>query len=586
MTSEGIGLRNRQVSLCEDVDPPLGVVEDEDSEEGFVQRASVPSQQLDFEDAVLFSELDSMENVLSSGGQLKFTGDPGGPTLTHLRQSWAATVVDLKLKPATVDLTDNDRFHLLVCLTGGGAGEQLGLLQKRLQQEVKARNEPIQREYERSLLTYQEEPAAYEALTDEEKAAEDRPEPPEEPVLSDSFIQPVTRFWTLLENLYPKRSTARVAEFRKFQMKPAESMANMVSRLQTLKLVLQQLKPASVFKFLDAIRPKSLADKVKDMLRMKKMDPNQWTVKDVGDIAIPLEKAQGEESLWTTSKPSASVVVPSGVSGGRSTKNTSVTCYHCGRLRHLKNKCPYTNSTTTKRKAITSARAGFANPKANRSDDKECYTCNKPGHIAKECPQQKGNVTKQVKRKPWCSHHEINTHASESCWALHPELRPSYLKERAAQSAQQASIVPAKTGSSLSANLGSALLSATKEPLSKGNLIMDSYYAEVVTTKCPHSTVEPFAANAGAARTERRSAETQGLRRVTQSNMPLSYLPFPDAPMQEQHPMKEPAPLVITDDLGSFTPWQFRFPRGNSAHTGKDEIDQDLLDATDLSQSF
>jgi hypothetical protein len=195
MTSLGIGLRNRQVPPREDIDPPQGVIGDEDSEVGgLVQReASVPPQ-LDFEDAVLFGELDSMENVLSSGGQLKFTGDPGGPTLTHLRQSWAATMVDLKLKPATVGLTDNDRFHLLVRLTGGGAREQLGLLQKTLQQEVRARNEPIQREYERSLLTYQEKLAAYEALTDEEKLAEDRPEPPEEPVLSDSFIQPVTRF--------------------------------------------------------------------------------------------------------------------------------------------------------------------------------------------------------------------------------------------------------------------------------------------------------------------------------------------------------------------------------------------------------
>jgi hypothetical protein len=250
-------------------------------------------------------------------------------------------VVDLKLKPATVGLTDNDRFHLLVCLTGRGAREQLGLLQETLQQEVRARNEPIQREYERSLLTYQEELAAYEALTDKEKAPEDRPEPPEEPVLSDSFIQLVTRFWTLLENLYPERSTARISEFRDFQMKPAESMANMVSRLQTLKLVLKQPEPASVFKFLDAIWPKSLADKVKDILRMKEMDPNQWTVKDVGDIAIRLENAQGEESLWTTSKPSASVVLPSGVSGGCSVENTSVTCYHCGRLGHMKNKCPY-----------------------------------------------------------------------------------------------------------------------------------------------------------------------------------------------------------------------------------------------------
>jgi len=56
-----------------------------------------------------------------------------------------------------------------------------------------------------------------------------------------------------------------------------------------------------VFKFLDAIWPKTLADKVKDIVRIKEMDPNEWTIKEVGDIAIRLEKAQGEESLWTTS---------------------------------------------------------------------------------------------------------------------------------------------------------------------------------------------------------------------------------------------------------------------------------------------
>jgi hypothetical protein len=51
---------------------------------------------------------------------------------------------------------------------------------------------------------------------------------------------------------------------------------------------------------------------VKDILRVKEMDPNSWTVQVVGDIAIRLEKAQGEETLWTTTKP---VVVPSGVFG-------------------------------------------------------------------------------------------------------------------------------------------------------------------------------------------------------------------------------------------------------------------------------
>jgi hypothetical protein len=211
MTSKGIGLRNRQVPPRDNVDPPLGAIVEEESdiEEPVQREASVPPQQHEFEDAILFSELDSMESVLSSGGQLKFTGDPEGPTLTHLRQSGAATEVDLK--SATVGLTDNDRFHLLVRLTGGEAREQLGLLQETLQQKVKARNEPLQREYKRSLLTYQGELAAYEALTDEQKAATDRPKPPEEPVLSDSFIQPVARFWSLLENLYPERSTARIS---------------------------------------------------------------------------------------------------------------------------------------------------------------------------------------------------------------------------------------------------------------------------------------------------------------------------------------------------------------------------------------
>jgi hypothetical protein len=166
-------------------------------------------------------------------------------------------------------------------------------------------------------------------------AAAERPEPPEEPVLSSTFIQPVERFWKLLEHLYPERSTARIQEFREFQMKPAKSMANTVSRLQTLKLVLKQPKPALVFKFLDVIWPKTLADKVKDILRIKEMDPNEWTVKEVVDIGIRLEKAQGEESLWTSSKPTASGGL-STMSNGSSAKNATVTCYKCGRIGHMK----------------------------------------------------------------------------------------------------------------------------------------------------------------------------------------------------------------------------------------------------------
>ena len=144
-------------------------------------------------------------------------------------------------------------------------------------------------------------------------------------------------------------------------------MANMVSRLQTLKLVLKQPEPASVFKFLDAIKPKSLADKVKDILRVKEMDPNSWTVQTVGDIAIRLEKAQGEETLWTTNK---TVVVPSVMSSGSSGKNAPVTCYRCGQKGHMQAQCPVkTGNKKTTKKAVTNAQSSFANPKANRSEE-------------------------------------------------------------------------------------------------------------------------------------------------------------------------------------------------------------------------
>jgi hypothetical protein len=343
--------------------------------------------------------------------------------------------------------------------------------------------------------------------------------------------------------------------------------------------VLKQPKPASVFKFLDAFRPKSLTDKVKDILRMKEMGPNALTVKNVGDIANRLEKAQGEESLCTTCKPASTSVLPSVVSSGSSGKSPAVSCYNCGRTGHIKNRCPYKNS----KNAVTNARSSFANPKANCSDDKRCYTCKKHGHIARECPQQKvsGNMDKPMKGNPWCTHHKINTHSSKSCWAMHPESRSSYLKERAAQRARQAKVVPAKSGNNLNVKPKPALLSATKTSHSDDSQTMDSYYAKEMVNESPHHVLTSFAVNAQAARVERRTAETQGLRRVTQADMPLSYLLYPDA-QREQYPVMEPAPPVVSDEMGSFMPRQHRPPGGDTALGGKDVIDQDLLDATDL----
>jgi hypothetical protein len=224
------------------------------------------------------------------------------------------------------------------------------------------------------------------------------------------------------------------------------------------------------------------------------------------------------------------------MSNGSSAKNATVTCYKCGRIGHMKSQCTYKSSKPVK-KTVTNARSSFANPKANLSDKRRCYTCNKLGHIAKDCSQKRlGNVTKRMKGKPWCSLLKINTHLLESCWMLHPGLRPSYLKEQAAQSAWQTKVVPAKLGSSLSVKPKPALLSAMKVSPPGVKQSMDDYYAEVMINESPSNhEVEPFAVNVKAATIQRRSAETQRLRQVTQADMPLSYLPYPDA-TREQHP--------------------------------------------------
>jgi hypothetical protein len=365
------------------------VLEVEAIEEDF---CSIPQAviYLDSEDTPNLAELEGMEtNSLVPVGQLKFRVDPGGPTLTHLRQTWAATEVDLKLKPATVALIDNDRFHLLVCLRGGQAREQLGSLHDRMEKELTAQNAPLLAAYQTEVDTYQAEQVAYTAAPDASRAGMQVPVAPQNPNLATAYSQPVVRFWQLLEQLYPERSTTRISEFREFQMKPGESMTNMVSRLQTFKLVLNQPKPTSVSKFLDAIWPKALAERVKDILRIKEMGPNLWTVKDVGDIAIRLEKAQGEESLWTSSHYSAG---PSGVSNGSFSKSTNVTCYGCGKEGHIKRNCP---TGTKKHKAKTKVRIAvaqsekFANPKTNHTGGQICYNCNQPGHIKKDCPQRR-----------------------------------------------------------------------------------------------------------------------------------------------------------------------------------------------------
>jgi hypothetical protein len=111
-----------------------------------------------------------------------------------------------------------------------------------------------------------------------------------------------------------------------------------------------------------------------------------------------------------------------------------------------------------------------------------------------------------------------------------------------------------------------------------------TYYAGEVFDRDANDLAGLFITTAGAATKERRSAGTQGLRRVTQADLPLSFLPHSDVPAATERPVPDlvPTPVVIVDELGPVTPRQlYRAPRVGKVYGGKDMISEDLLDDTD-----
>jgi hypothetical protein len=143
--------------------------------------------------------------------------------------------------------------------------------------------------------------------------------------------------------------------------------------------------------------------------------------------------------------------------------------------------------------------------------------------------------------------------------------------------------VPAKAGHSLNVKVRPTPLSTEKTTQPDVIQTMDSYYAEEGFDGDANDLAELFITAAGAATKERRSAETQGLRHVTQADLPLSFLPHSNVPAATEQPVPDPVPtpVVIVDELGPFTPRQlYRAPRVGKVYGGKDMISEDLLDAT------
>jgi hypothetical protein len=155
----------------------------------------------------------------------------------------------MKLKPGVERLNKNDYFNLLVSLTTGGARDQATALERELIADLAERNAAARRKYERKLAEYDRQMLLWDAKTPpKESSSKDKEaEPPKPPVEHEElteYADPVGKLWKLFKKLYPERSKSRTDEFIQFQLRPNETIARLVQRMQTLKLVLKQSEQA------------------------------------------------------------------------------------------------------------------------------------------------------------------------------------------------------------------------------------------------------------------------------------------------------------------------------------------------------
>ena len=307
----GYALRSRRIPPTQEEVSLLEEVNSEDPPEVDHSSHNSPSEQLLGPFQSLFLEgLDDMEGTFRPTGVV-FTGDPAGPSLQSLRQAWRAKEVELKLKPQSEELlNDNDRFHLAVGLLGGGARERAFHLESTMEAELTTANAPARAQFVARTRTWQLECELWDGKTESERGDTERPARPVPPAFEKLYFQPMERFWAMLEELYPERSSAKISEYNQFTQNKGESLANMFQRMKFLMVTLNQPEQKSVFKLLDCLKAKHMASEVESHLNHQHLDPNAWTVDQVSSIALQIERGRSEKELWT------------GRSGSSDTSNT------------------------------------------------------------------------------------------------------------------------------------------------------------------------------------------------------------------------------------------------------------------------
>jgi hypothetical protein len=276
-----------------------------------------------------------MESSLASQAGL-FTGEPGGPSLMHLRQNYQALMTELKLKPNSDRLTQNDHFNLLVKMTAGGARDQAGALERRLIADLKEFNAAALRNYERDLADYERQKVVRDATPAAQRVANNEPQRPHKPAPLTEYTSPVDAFWEHMEELYPERSSTRLDEFTHFMAKPGETIASLSQRMQTLRSLLNQPEHMAVFCLLCAY-PRNLHNEVKRQLIASGLDVDKWTVQKVSELAVRIDRTYTEEKLWTAAtKTEASSSCSAPPAGQRVDPRT---CNICGKQGHIARNC-------------------------------------------------------------------------------------------------------------------------------------------------------------------------------------------------------------------------------------------------------
>jgi hypothetical protein len=266
----------------------------------------------------------------------------------------------------------------------------------------------------------------------------------------------------------------------------------MVNRLDMLHMQIRGPELQAVTKLLDALR-RNMRTEVQQKLLARFAHTDNWTVRRAGDIAEGIERNAAELSLYTgrsTRSGGGNNNAPGKFGSAPAAHSDQRTCHQCGKVGHVKRTCPDLNSG-----AIVNARYANAPAKQKGQDlsNVECYTCHRKGHYSNKCSERKpgGALDTRQDGKPWCSHHQTNTHSSEECWHLHPHLKNhggGRQKGKGKQSNARSAEVANSGGSGPSgAQLQEmfATFMLTQNAASAGPRREDSYSGSVVQLKVP-----------------------------------------------------------------------------------------------------